>query len=92
MLSRMVLIGKSDNCVVTSFQKYALDLFAKDQIRPFHQIQDPRSQVSSVSDRVLFTLCFCAGIGNQSISSVDKLLSVKKSHDVFWPPWKMHRL
>ena len=77
----MLLIGKSDNCVVTSLEKYALDLFTKDT----HQMPDPCRQASAVSVSGLFALCLCAGIGNQGVSCADKLLSMKKTHGFFWP-------
>lgn len=72
MLGRMVLTAKSDNYVVTSLEKDALDLFTKDT----HQIPDPCRQASAISVSGLFALCLCAGIGNQGISCADKLLSM----------------
>lgn len=80
MLGRMVLIGKSENCIATSLEKYTLDLFKDTQEFP-----DPCRQASAVAVSVLFALCLCAGIGNQGISCADKLLSMKKTHGFFWP-------
>lgn len=44
---------------------------------------------SAVSVSGLFTLCFCAEIGNQDIGCADKLLSMKKTHGFFWPTWRI---
>lgn len=80
-MGRMVLIGKSNHCIVTSLEKYTLDLLMKDT----HQIPDPYIQASAVSVSGLFALCLYAGIGKQGISCANKLLSMKKTHGFFWP-------
>lgn len=78
MLEGMVL---TRTYFVTSLEIYALDLFTK----VTHHISDPHRQASAVAVSGLFTLCFCAEIGNQGISCADKLLSMKKTHGFFWP-------
>jgi len=81
MLGRMVLTGESNNCVVPSMEKHALDLFTNHT----HQIPDPSRQASAFSVSGLFALCLSAGIGNQGASCADKLLSMQKTHGFFWP-------